>query len=96
MSLLEVEGLSVRYGAAHAVDGVSLRVDAGEVVTIIGSNGAGKTSTLRAITGMLLPSMHVDGAISFHGHTIHRQRAHRLASPRLLLATGSASCVGRG
>ena len=52
MSLLEVEGLSVRYGAAHAVDGVSLRVDAGEVVTIIGSNGAGTTTPPRAITGM--------------------------------------------
>ena len=49
--MLEVEGLEVRYGATRAVRGVSLRVEKGELVTLLGANGAGKTSTLMAIAG---------------------------------------------
>ncbi len=51
MALLEIEGLDVHYGGIHALKGVSLKVEAGEVVTLIGANGAGKTTTLRAISG---------------------------------------------
>ncbi len=51
--MLEVESLSVRYGAVRAVRGVSLRVDEGELVTLLGANGAGKSSTLMAIAGAL-------------------------------------------
>ncbi|HVV34956.1 MAG TPA: ABC transporter ATP-binding protein [Acidimicrobiales bacterium] len=79
MSLLEVHDLSVRYGAADAVQGVSLRVEEGEVVTIIGSNGAGKTTTLRAVTSMLLPSMHVSGSVRFDGRELVGMSAHRVA-----------------
>jgi branched-chain amino acid transport system ATP-binding protein len=79
MSLLEVSGLNVRYGAADAVHDLSLHVDEGEVVTIIGSNGAGKTTTLRAVTSMLLPNMHVGGSVRFDGHEVVGMSAHRVA-----------------
>jgi branched-chain amino acid transport system ATP-binding protein len=79
VSLLEVSGLNVRYGAAEAVHDVSLHVDEGEVVTIIGSNGAGKTTTLRAITSMLLPNMVVRGSVCFDGHELVSMSAHRVA-----------------
>ena len=50
MSLLEVDNLTVFYGSIEALRGVSLRVDEGEVVTLIGANGAGKSTTLRTIS----------------------------------------------
>lgn len=67
MSLLQVEGLSVRYGVIEAVRGVSLTVDEGEIVALLGANGAGKTSTLSAIIG-LVPA--AGGDISFDGKQI--------------------------
>ena len=79
MSLLEVSGLCVRYGAADAVRDLSLHVEEGEVVTIIGSNGAGKTTTLRAITSMLLPNMHVGGSVCFDGRELVGMSAHKVA-----------------
>ena len=56
MSLLDVKGLDVHYGAIHALKQVDLRVEAGEIVTLIGSNGAGKSTTLRALSGLVRPS----------------------------------------
>ena len=53
--LLEVEALNVNYGAIHALQGVSFGVDQGEIVTLIGANGAGKSTTLRTISGLLRP-----------------------------------------
>ena len=53
MSLLDVENLCVFYGSIEALRGISLRVDEGEVVTLIGANGAGKSTTLRTISGLL-------------------------------------------
>ena len=55
MSLLEVDNLSVNYGAIEAIRGCTLRVDQGEIVTLIGGNGAGKSTTLRTISGLLTP-----------------------------------------
>ena len=69
MPLLEIENLSVNYGAIQAVRGLSLHVDEGEVVTLIGANGAGKTTTLRAVSRMLRP---VSGSIRFAGRDITR------------------------
>jgi branched-chain amino acid transport system ATP-binding protein len=65
--LLEVESLDVRYGRTHAVRGVSLSVAADEIVTVLGSNGAGKTSLLRALQGLVAPS---GGRVIFDGHDI--------------------------
>ena len=66
--LLEVENLDVRYGRNHAVKGLTLAVDADELVTVLGSNGAGKSSLLRAIQG-LVPS---SGPVRFDGEDITR------------------------
>ena len=69
MALLQIENLSVNYGAIQAVRGLSLEVNEGEVVTLIGANGAGKTTTLRAVSRMLRP---VSGSIRFGGRDITR------------------------
>ena len=73
MALLEVENIHSYYGHIHALRGVSLRVDEGEVVTLIGSNGAGKTTTLRSINGILVPR---EGRIVFRGEEIQGKPAH--------------------
>lgn len=67
MSFLEVRDLNVRYGAIHAVQGVSLSVEQGEIVTLIGANGAGKSSTLNAIAGLV--KCH-GGSVQFDGKDI--------------------------
>jgi branched-chain amino acid transport system ATP-binding protein len=67
MPLLSLEGLVVRYGEIEAVRGLSLSVEAGEVVTLLGSNGAGKSTTLRAISGLLRPAA---GQVTFDGRPI--------------------------
>ena len=67
MSLISLDGLTVRYGEIEAVHGLSLSVEAGEVVTLLGGNGAGKSTTLRAISGLLDPAA---GEITFDGRSI--------------------------
>ncbi|MBR1221795.1 ABC transporter ATP-binding protein [Bradyrhizobium sp. U87765 SZCCT0131] len=67
MPLLEVRDLNVRYGEIEALRGISFSVDAGQVVTLLGSNGAGKSTTLRAISGLSKPS---SGDILFDGQSI--------------------------
>ncbi|WP_193352030.1 ATP-binding cassette domain-containing protein [Deinococcus gobiensis] len=67
--MLEIENLSVNYGAIQAVRGLSLHVEEGEIVTLIGANGAGKTTTLRAVSRMLRP---VAGSVRFGGRDISR------------------------
>lgn len=74
-SLLEVKGLQVSYGAIQALRGIDLTVGPGEVVALIGANGAGKTSTLRAISGMLKP---VAGSIVLKGKSIVGTPSHLL------------------
>jgi branched-chain amino acid transport system ATP-binding protein len=66
-ALLEVEGVHTFYGNIEALKGISLTVEAGEVVTLIGSNGAGKSTTLRSISGLTPPR---SGSIRFRGHDI--------------------------
>ena len=73
--LLEVENLSVFYGSIEALRGVSLRVDEGEVVTLIGANGAGKSTTLRTISGLIEPKR---GSIQFAGQAIQGWAPHRV------------------
>ncbi len=66
-AMLEVNDINVYYGAIHAIKGISLTVAEGEIVTLIGANGAGKSTTLRTISGLLTPK---EGTISFLGEPI--------------------------
>ena len=66
-SMLEINNINVYYGAIHAIKGISLTVNEGEIVTLIGANGAGKSTTLRTISGLLAPK---EGDIKFLGQTI--------------------------
>ncbi len=83
MALLEIAGLDVHYGGIHALKGVSLKVEAGEVVTLIGANGAGKTTTLRAISGLLKPSR---GTVTFDGKPITGVAPHLIVGRGLIHA----------
>lgn len=67
--MLEVEGIETYYGKIPALKGISLRVDTGRIVALLGANGAGKTTTLKSIAGLLHP---VSGSISFDGRRIER------------------------
>ena len=74
-SMLELKGVNVYYGAIHAVKDISLTVNQGEIVTLIGANGAGKSTTLRTISGLLRPK---SGSISFEGKEIAGVKAHEI------------------
>ena len=82
MSLLNVAGLEVRYGGIRAVKGIELHVDEGELVCLIGANGAGKSSTLRAISGMLPTA---PGAVTYGGRDMAGQRAFERARAGIAL-----------
>ena len=75
MAMLEVKDINVYYGAIHAIKGISLAVDEGEIVTLIGANGAGKSTTLRTISGLLKPKT---GEINFLGKNIAGMPAHKI------------------
>ncbi len=72
MSLLELDNVHSYYGHIHALHGISLRVEEGEIVTLIGANGAGKSTTLRTISGLIKPRQ---GTVR-----LQRSEYHRLAS----------------
>ena len=80
--VLEVRDLRVSYGAIEALKGVSLHMDEGEIVTLIGANGAGKSTTLRAIMG-LVPA--AAGEIFFHGRPTREVPTHKLVREGLIL-----------
>jgi branched-chain amino acid transport system ATP-binding protein len=73
--VLQVEDLNVYYGAIHALQGISFRVDEGEIVTLIGANGAGKSTTLRTISGILRPR---SGSVRFKGADITTTAAEQI------------------
>jgi branched-chain amino acid transport system ATP-binding protein len=75
MSLLELNDVHTYYGAVHALRGVSLKVEEGEIVTLIGSNGAGKTTTLRTISGLERAR---SGSITLNGKSIEHTAAHEI------------------
>ena len=77
MPLLEVSGLVAGYGAISAVKGIGLSVNEGEIVTLIGSNGAGKSTTLRAISGIIRAR---SGRIAFKNSPIDRMEPHKIVS----------------
>jgi branched-chain amino acid transport system ATP-binding protein len=76
MALLEVSDLQVSYGAIKALRGISFHVEQGQVVSLIGANGAGKSTTLNTISGLLRPS---SGMIRFDGQAVTGWRADRIA-----------------
>ena len=80
--LLSVNDLHVYYGAIHAVKGVSLEVNEGEIVTLIGANGAGKSTTLNAVSGLLRSKT---GSISFLGESLAKVPSHKVVAKGLAL-----------
>ena len=75
--MLSVKDAVVRYGAITALHGISFEVNQGEVVTLLGANGAGKSTTLRMLSGLHSPS---SGSIVFEGHDITKVKAHQFSS----------------
>ena len=73
--MLNISDINVYYGAIHAIKGISLVVSQGEIVTLIGANGAGKSTTLRTISGLLKPKT---GSITFQGQDIAGTPAHKI------------------
>lgn len=80
MAMLTVENLSISYGAIEAVKNVSFEVNEGEVVSLIGANGAGKTSILRTISGLVRPK---EGRITFLGNEIQKVPARKIVADGL-------------
>ncbi|HOA18230.1 MAG TPA: ABC transporter ATP-binding protein, partial [Fervidobacterium sp.] len=75
MPVLEVENLHVFYGSIHAIKGINFKVDQGKIITLIGANGAGKTSTLSTISGLVKAKR---GKIVFDGHEIQNIPPHTI------------------
>jgi branched-chain amino acid transport system ATP-binding protein len=77
MAMLEVENIHSYYGNIHALKGISLTVDKGEIVTLIGANGAGKSTTLRSITGIMKPR---EGHVRLEGEDLYAYKAHEVVN----------------
>jgi branched-chain amino acid transport system ATP-binding protein len=75
MALLELSNVHTYYGKIHALKGLSITVEKGEIVTLIGSNGAGKSTTLRTISGLLSPRI---GSVRFNGKQIDKMPSHEI------------------
>ena len=91
-ALLEVSNVRAHYGAIEALKGVSLEVGEGEVVTLIGSNGAGKSTTLRSISGLTPAS---SGKVTFAGEEITRIPAHEIVGLGIALSPEGRHCFAR-
>ena len=82
MSMIEIKDLQVSYGGNEALRGISLNVEENEIVTLIGANGAGKSSTLRAISGLVMPK---GGKIAFQGEDITRMDTQQVVERGLIM-----------
>ena len=91
MSLLTVKGLKVAYGGIQAVRGIDFEVGQGELVCLIGANGAGKSSTLKGIMGLAHPK----GEIHFAGERLHKLATHAIAARGLALVPEGRGIFGR-
>ena len=90
--ILKVENINVYYGAIHAIKGVSFHVDEGEIVTLIGANGAGKSTTLQTISGLLRSRT---GSIEFCGENISKLPPHKIVEKghsEIARRGGASSC----
>ena len=92
MALLEVDDIHTYYGAIEALKGISITVEEGEVVTLIGANGAGKSTTLRSIAGLTPASR---GTIRFEGMDVTRVPAHEVVSRGIALSPEGRHCFPR-
>jgi branched-chain amino acid transport system ATP-binding protein len=92
MALLEVNDIHTYYGAIHALKGLSIHVDKGEIVTLIGANGAGKSTTLNTICGLLHPR---DGVIYLEGEPIQGLPAHTIVLRGVAQAPEGRRVFGR-
>jgi branched-chain amino acid transport system ATP-binding protein len=92
MALLEVNDIHTYYGAIHALKGISVRVDEGEIVTLIGANGAGKSTTLNTICGITPPRA---GTIYLEGEPIHELPAHEIVMRGVAQAPEGRRVFGR-
>ncbi len=90
--MLEVIDLAVSYGQIEAVKGVTLRVEQGQIVALVGANGAGKSTTLAAISGLLRPSR---GSIKFEGTEISRWPSHRIVEAGIVQVPEGRAILAR-
>ncbi len=92
MALLEIENIHTYYGHIHALKGVSLHVDKGEIVTLIGANGAGKSTMLKTTSGLLKPRQ---GAIRLDGEELTRYRPHEIVAKGIVQVPEGRRIFGR-
>jgi len=92
MALLDVENLHVYYGQIHALKGISLRVESGEIVTLIGANGAGKSTTLNTISGLLRPRL---GRVALFEKDIASLPAHEIVAKGVVQVPEGRRIFGR-
>jgi branched-chain amino acid transport system ATP-binding protein len=90
--MLTITDLSVSYGQIEAVKGISLRVEEGQTVALVGANGAGKTTTLAAISGLLKPTR---GSINFQGKEISRWPPHRIVAAGIVQVPEGRAILSR-
>jgi len=92
MAMLEVENVHAYYGNIHALKGVSLTVDKGEIVTLIGANGAGKSTTLKTLSGLLRPHQ---GSIHLDGEDLTLYRPHEIVAKGVVQVPEGRRVFGR-
>jgi branched-chain amino acid transport system ATP-binding protein len=92
MTMLELENVHAYYGHIHALKNLSLGVDRGEIVTLIGANGAGKSTTLRTVSGLLKPRQ---GAISLEGEDLTRYKPHQIVAKGVVQVPEGRRIFGR-
>lgn len=92
MTMLEVDNIQAYYGNIHALKGISLTIDKGEIVTLIGGNGAGKSTTLRCISGLMRPR---SGAITFEDEDLEQYPPHKLISKGIAMVPEGRGIFGK-
>jgi len=92
MTMLEVDNVHTYYGQIHALKGISLTVDQGEIVTLIGANGAGKSTTLKTISGLLRPRQ---GEIRLNGQDLGKFPAHKIVEQGVVQVPEGRRVFGR-